>query len=325
MSARTEKLPLLKNALEIDIKIDENGFKANDWKKEISIQKAEKRPLAPETVEKEFIASRSDVFRAGKINVKIDGHLFLPASVLKETRREFWEWAKKNSKPQKRTEAFQMPHIEKKTKSQDVCAGKNGKKKCIKAVEIFSFSGKADEIILPPFCPQNELKNLQKRIDACIKEGVKRFRVTSLYALELLRGCKDIAITASYPLPATNSFAAKELSENGAEIIQAWIELEKSELEKLTKNAPAPVEIYRYGRPSVLSTRADIAAEGTLKDSRGNAFKTIKDGAFGITHVYPEKVLSLPEIKGASSFFDLSHARENERDISLFNFDHELM
>jgi putative protease len=325
MSSRIEKLPLLKNSLDIDVRIDKNGFNINGWSKKISVQTAEKRPLETETAKKEFTASRSDIFRAGKINVTIDGNLFLPSSVLKETRREFWEWADKNVNNKKKSKTLQMPPFKNKAKVQDVCAGKNGKKKCLKAVNIFSFTGKADEIILPPFCPQSELKNLKKRIDECINKGVRKFRVTSLYALELLRGCKDVSITASYPLPSANSFAAKELSNNGVKIIQAWIELEKNELEKLTKNSPTPVEIYRYGRPSVLSTRAEIPAEGMLKDSRGNAFKTIKDEAFEITHVYPEKVLSLPEIKGASSFFDLSHARDNERDVSLFNFDHELM
>ena len=103
------------------------------------------------------------------------------------------------------------------------------------------------------------------------------------------------------------------------------VELEKAALEKLIEGSPLRVELYRFGRIPILSTRAQIPAEGEIKDARGNKYMVVKDKGTGLTRLYSAKVLSIPRLPGAADFYDLTNAHWGAKELSEFNFSTELV
>ena len=187
-------------------------------------------------------------------------------------------------------------------------------------------SGKhVSEAILPEFCPEKKLSALRDRIGRAVKDGIRRFRVTAPYALELLRKYEDVTITASLSLPVCNSLAAAELAQYRVNRVQGHVELEKAALEALRDHSPLPVEIYRYGRPVLLVTRAKIAVSGEIRDSRGMKFHVVFDPDAGLTYLRPGPVVELPHLPGTYDFYDLSAADRHEKTVSTFNFDAEMI
>jgi len=85
-----------------------------------------------------------------------------------------------------------------------------------------------------------------------------------------------------------------------------------------------PVELYRYGRPFLFATRANVHVEGTVSDTRGVAFTVESNKAMGINYVYPKEVLSIPKMPNTVDFYDLTHAWWGEKDTTEFNLNHEL-
>jgi putative protease len=200
-----------------------------------------------------------------------------------------------------------------------------GKRKAIKAYPISCMNRMTDEVILPSFCPEQHLDGLRKMIKDAYERKIRRFRVTGLFALELLKEYTDIQICTGFPLPVCNSMAVQELAGHGAKKIQGWIELEREALTTLIEKSVLPVEIYRYGRPQLLATRAYIATQGEIKDARSNAFVVREDKRTHIASIYPKNVFSIPRIPESADYYDLSNANWNAKDIENFNFDNTLM
>ncbi|MCQ2379092.1 MAG: hypothetical protein MJ016_07815, partial [Victivallaceae bacterium] len=88
----------------------------------------------------------------------------------------------------------------------------------------------------------------------------------------------------------------------------AHIELERSPAEALCERAAIPVELYRYGRPALLTSRAAIPVDGFFRDRRGNEFEAVHDRFDGMTRIYPRKVVSIPRLNGCADFYDLRRA-----------------
>jgi len=179
---------------------------------------------------------------------------------------------------------------------------------------------KTTEILLPHFCPEDELKALRKKVDECMKMGVRRFRITSIYQFEFFDKEKDpdiIILTAAFPLPAANSFAVYQLKMLGADRSQAWIELEEEALVRLIENSPLPMEQYTRGKPFLLATRAPVKVEGEIRDSRGGQFFVKKEKEVGIDYIYPDKVLDLPVMEGVDIYLEDVRGEET----STFNFE----
>ncbi|MFA7185647.1 MAG: hypothetical protein WC082_12170 [Victivallales bacterium] len=154
---------------------------------------------------------------------------------------------------------------------------------------------------------------------------IRRFRVTGLFAFDLLREYPDIQIFTGFPLPVCNSYAVRELAALHAAKIQGWLELEREALNDLIGKSVLPVEIYRYGRPPLLATRAHIAADGEIKDIRNNRFVIKENRYTHITALYPKNVFSIPRLPGAADYYDLSNANWNAKEIENFNFENSLM
>ena len=372
--ARIAKLPVPSNDIDLSISIDKTGLsvvpkifaspepdssdkkissqdgtdvsKQNIWNKKIALADAIKQSLSKETVVKEFRASNSNEYKAGKIDVSIHGNLFIPASELKKARREFWIWFISNISREQLTQdsleglqkfrkAYHNPVSKQKfTIEQSVLLqeGKNNPlENTIKVNSLEDFDRTTDEIQLPTYCFEYNLNNTSRKIRAAVKKGHKKFRVTSLYGFELLKDHKGVQISTSFPLPICNSSAAFEIKSICAKAgfklskTQAWIELEKNEIEQLLKKSPTQIEIYTYGRPYLLITRAFIPANGVISDSKGSKFVLIKDKKNGLALLYADKVLSIPVADNVSVFLDLSNAKVDEKNTSTFNYDYTML
>ncbi|MCK4983572.1 MAG: DUF3656 domain-containing protein, partial [Victivallaceae bacterium] len=350
MQGKLANLPELRSALDLQVGINSTEIQVvilnadcPVWKHPLLAQPAKTHALAPGKVVMEFMASRSEELRAGSIHVDIDGEYFVPASELKKVRRAFWDWVLANvdlstifNNNIKALGKFQKDYLAiKKTKikaaelPETIVMGPNtnlpGKRTAVKAYPIADTNRMTDEVILPSFCPEQYLNNLRKMIKDAYERKIRRFRITGLFALDLLKEYTDIQIFAGFPLPICNSLAVRELADHGVHKIQGWIELERDALTDLITKSVLPVEIYRYGRPPLLSTRAYISTQGEIKDARNNFFVVREDRRTHIASLYPKNVFSIPRIPDTADYYDLSNANWNARDIENFNFDNTLM
>ena len=119
---------------------------------------------------------------------------------------------------------------------------------------------------------------------------------------------------------AANSLAAAELRRLGVARVQASVELDRAGLEALRDHSVLPLEVYRYGRPALLTTRASLPMAGELRDNRGNTFSVRPDERQKLTRLYARAVFSIPHVAGTSDFYDLTQARWDEKETSEFNF-----
>ncbi|MDR0932074.1 MAG: U32 family peptidase [Victivallales bacterium] len=330
-------LALKLTSSQIEVKV-ENGIFPN-WKRKVALQSADSRPVTAETLHKEFSAADSDVFALGEFKCEIGGNFFLPSSELKSLRREFWNEVKENLSPEsvfrdsavgleRFRKAYQslkpagsLPEHLQETVAMKPNGAEPGNRKAIRACSIFDFNKLTGEVILPEFCPEGKLESVKRAIQSAVASGIKRFRIGSLYALTLLKPHQKIEIIASTPLPVANSMTALELSRLGVSRVTAHIELEKESIEALRDKSVLVLELYRYGRPALLITRAKIPMDGEFRDDRGNGFVVRFDRRDGLTRLYPQKVHSIPRLPGLYDFYDLQNAHWNSRETGTFNFD----
>ena len=189
--------------------------------------------------------------------------------------------------------------------------------------EIASAPSPHEELLLPFFVNETSLGEVRNAIRDYVRKGGKVIRISSLHHLALVKGLRDIVLKTCMPMPVCNSMAVLEASEHGIALVQAWLELEKPELEAMIAKSVLPVELYRYGRPPLLSTRAEIAAGHRMSDLRGETFFVERNGL--LTQIMAEKVMSIPSVRGAAAgLYDLRHANLNEKNTARFNFDFRL-
>jgi putative protease len=353
MAQRIEGLPAPRPAMDLEISLGEKGIRvkvdgvrassgAMDdlpvFELALELQEARSRPLTAAVVRNEFRKTRSEKFEAGSMKVELPEARFLPASRLKEVRRAFWEWADRlldeetlRKKWRERVRAFEeeMKHPISKGEAKPRTVVRLGGEelnpvKGGKAARPLAHSGKDTcEAILPEFCPELELPALKKRIRRAVAQGVKRFRVTSLFGFELLAEHRGVRSTATFPIPVCNRLALSELMSLGAECATAWVELDEEALAGLREGSGERIEVFTFGRIPLLSTRFEIPVSGEISDSRGARFRVVEEG--GLTWLFPEKVLSLPAPSGVSRYMDLSHADPDEETVDSFNYFRELV
>ena len=172
--------------------------------------------------------------------------------------------------------------------------------------------------------PEGKLNVLEKAVKRAFDAGIRRFRVTSLYGLEMLKGYEGITVTFSAPLPVANSQAVLMAKELGAARALAHIELDRESLTALRSKSVLELELYRLGRPALLTSRAVLPAEGDVRDARNNEFVVRFDPRSNLTRIFPRKVHSIPRLPGFHDFFDLTMAHWKAEDTDSFNFDREL-
>lgn len=349
-SSRIQALPLRRVPADLEIKLSRENLEIRAggkcFRKTLALEEAGKTALSPETLKAEFSLAGTGGLEAGKISASVSGNPFLPASVLKNLRRDFSRWMAENlsaedlcagtSKHLKdflaRYESLPGPPDGNKRRFPDAVILPRGKKISAPAGmsvvrEIAGRPAAAEELLLPFFVRENRLQEIRKAIKTFVEKGGKTVRITSLHHLALLRDYPQLKIKTCMPLPVCNSIAAEELASLGATLGQGWIELGKKELEALAGKSPLPLEQYRFGRPVLLSTHAAIPAEGVLTDARGNAFRISHDG--DLTQLTAERVMSVPPAQGlVCSLFDCRHAdlpEEEPGEAAVFNFECSLV
>ena len=344
--AKLASLPQQGIKIDLKIEINSQGFSIEtehgQWEKTMDIEKANKHPLSQEKVIEAFKSSNSDFLDAGNISVKIEDNLFIPASVMKQTRRECWTYIEElfppNTMADKRKKLLEnyrnsiqkinseATHTQQNFNPQVV----SKKTQCGRdALELFDYDGKVPEVILPPFCPENKLKNVADKIEEIFKQNPEiKFRITSLYAFDLLKQLKKPIIIISFPFPVCNSLTICEIrriaTDLEIETIQAWVELEKCEIHNLISNSSIPIEIFTSGQVPLMVTRAEIPVSGIINDDRGAAYFVEKDKTTGITYVFSEKVMKIPPIPGTASFSTCTSYIPGNKE-TTFNFNRELV
>ena len=349
-SKRLAALPARKTGVELDISLSSKGVKVNVLNAEfpeffypMELKEAEKHPVGKENIFNSFAESSSSVFAlAPSSTITIDGNYFLPAAELKSARRKFWQEFSAAVEPEQvadsdcsaaaldrfRTDYMTMKRmiIPPDTHLTETVAMKpNGAepadRRAVRADDLFHINKLTDEAILPEFCPESRLASVAKAIATAYKQGIRRFRVTSLYALTLLKDYTDIFIIASAPLPVCNSMAAAELADFKVSRVMAHIEMTKNDIISLRDKSPLEVECFRLGRPALLVTRAKIPFDGAFNDARGNKFELRYEHASGLSRIFPVKVVSIPRLPGVYDFYDLRNAHWRNSECSTFNFE----
>ncbi|MEA1911885.1 MAG: U32 family peptidase, partial [Spirochaetota bacterium] len=284
------------NVVDLSIKVNSKGFQIDllnypdidTWTGKLNIEPASKHSITEETIKKSFVSTKEKMVATGNITVSIEGDLFLPSSSLKQLRRNFWEVTvpillEKNNNNKQQDGIFDFMRIhsssmgtnEERKPEKDVFITDPHRKiekstrlrsskldNAIHVMPLSSYSRDCDEILLPYFRNEFALDKLKSDIEVAYNTGIRRFRITSLFHISILNKYKDVIISAAYPLPVSNSLTARQLMEMGIDKVQGWIEMEKEALINLVYFSPLPVEIYRYGRPHIFTSRADIEVEG---------------------------------------------------------------
>lgn len=349
-TARVNALPKSKIKLDLEVNIADGGISValkngllDLWRKPIELAVAKSRSLSMADVAAEFAAADSDVFELGSVTGKVPADAFLPASVLKALRREYFDYLKANLKPEgvfrsslekvekfrKMYEKLKVDYVLSELLTETVALRPNGaepaNRKAIRANLVYECNKLTDEAILPEFCAENRLESVHKAIKAAYVMGVRRFRVTSLYGLSLLKSYQDVTVSVSAPLPVCNSLAVLELLKFNVGKVMAHLELEKSAILALQAKSPLPLELYRYGRPVLLVSRAELPVDGEIKDARGNVFVVRYDGKSKLSRVYASSIISVPRLPGMYDYYDLINAHWGSEDTGTFNFDGALL
>ncbi len=344
------EMPPVKRLLNVKLGFGADGFRGEllnsptpvVFERKIELAPAEKRALTPGQLEKEFALRGDPAYASGHIESVVDGSYFLPLSELKKLKIAFWEHvlAELEKHPLPLPGVEELSYYRQWRASQSrrtapeapvretvavVPRATYGNPKARVASGIYSYTKKADELILPDFCAPARISQLVRLIDEAVTNGVRRFRVSGLYALELLKKHPEVTIVSGYGIPVCNSLAAMELSARGVTQVMAHVELERAALEKLIAASVLPVELYRFGRVPLLSTRAAVAVDGQITDARAARYMVEYDRVCGLTRLYSTHVMSIPKLPGAADFYDLTHAHWGAKEVRDFNFSTELV
>ncbi|MEI6809960.1 MAG: DUF3656 domain-containing protein, partial [bacterium] len=343
LSPRIAKLAPARAAVDLAVAADSKGLTVTfsgamlpAWHYPLELGEAIQHPLVPETLETEFASTRSERLVAGRITATVTGRLFLPATSLKDARRAFWEWLEAQPgldtlKPGKQGLArfkalmtsLTFPEPARITISVLAPTGAASPVHANFTVKTLAEAGHGTwEVILPDFCSELDLPAVREKIRVLISQGVKRFRVTSVYGFTLLGKAQGIAIITSFPLPACNSLAVRELLNCGATRVQAWIELDSVALNAMLARARSVVELYTFGRPAILTTRAVPAMFGIMTDGRGLKFE-VEKAEKGLTRIYSLQAFQIPAPADVSTFMDCSRAKPGAVSTSKFNYEQD--
>lgn len=350
-SKRLENLPARKKQLQLQLTVNQNNLTVRtlnapcpEFNAVLDLAPAEKHPLDSDKLLAVFAETDSpDIALDIHSRAEITGNWFVPAAELKQLRRNFYTHLHANITPAQiidsrispldkfRQDYLAMPSlpVSEERLRETVAMKPNGaepaNRGAIRADNIFDINKLTDEAVLPEFCPENKLPALKKAVDNALSAGIKRFRITSLYALDFFRSHNDadLVLSVSAPLPVANSLAAAELQSFGIQKVMAHIEMNKQDILDLRQKSPVAVECFRLGRPSLLTGRAKIPFTGEFADARGNKFELRYDRLSGLSRIFPVKVMSIPHLPGIYDFYDLRNANWKNSDTETFNFEQE--
>ena len=268
-SRRAAALPAPRRPVSLTIRASAGAWSAEVagiagavWRETTDFAPAEKRPVTAETIERAFAEGAPEPWRTERVEVRVEGAFFVPASRLKELRRRFWEAA--------------LPRLDPDTAKRAAAAALSDFYRRWRAAEGASEidDPRAGALTIPAFVPESEVARWREKIRRRWERGERRFVATGLHALELLRELPGCEIIAAFPLPASNSEAVRLLAECGCTAAEMEPEMEAAAERDLLAKSPLP--LYRGGDPPLLVTRLDLAP-GAWRDARGAAFRVEAD------------------------------------------------
>lgn len=311
------------------------------WEQEVNWEPAANAPLDGTRFARNFSAIGETPFTLGEVEFSATDEFFLPLSEMKVLRRDFWQWLHQHISVEMLADstgglmAF-YEHCQQRFSGRKTVLDtlKNGRvqetyllsndadlppKGHVICRSIFTYNKMTDEVVLPAFCSELRLDSLKRRIERAYNDGIRRFRVTSLYGLALVRELADIQVNVSFPLPVCNSMAVELLEEWGVSRAQLWVELEQRDKRAILERTNLPLEVWRFGRIPLLETRAKVSVNGDLRDAHQGRYRVEEDRAAGIWRLYPAEVLKEQKITGTYDFYDYTSAHPGNRQNRPFN------
>lgn len=333
---RIEKLPVADIALDLQITLTASRIHVAlpalnlQWAQHLDTQPARKHALDAAAITSAFARTGAAAYAVGSLTVAVEPDLFLPASRLKTTRRQFWEWCMENVSCSAVHAAYsaRLPQClcpltsdMQPTPPESTLLVSGTIPTAIShthvARHLDQIDAHTDEAVLPEFCPEPQLDQVQHQITTALSLGIRRFRVTSLYAFELLPQRDDIAITASFPIPICNPAAFAALHPYGITRATAWVELDTPALHDLLDALGNAAEVLTYARLPLLTTRMTIPVEGEIRDARGGRFVVRKTNP--LTRLLPDKAFAMDPPPNCNRFIDLTDAPPDKHPTSTFN------
>lgn len=244
------------------------------WEEAAELPQAQNAPLSETALSAIFKHCGGSNWKTKTLTVSVKGCWFATVSQQKQWRRALEAAWEENPLEPKQIKEKIKECIEKRKnqKSEDktVTVTSLEKKKEIQEAIFSSTTVKkgVDEWVLPLFLPENEVEGLQCRIDQAAAQGIRRFRITSLYQLSY-QFPSDALLTAAHPLPAVNGFAAGLLLSLGCHRIQIWPELSDEEALEAAEHFGCPCERWILGEIPLLTTRAPLK-EGLYRSVEKN-------------------------------------------------------
>ncbi|MFO7842127.1 MAG: peptidase U32 family protein [Fidelibacterota bacterium] len=335
-STEIKQLPVLRDMICLKVRISVQGLEVsiNDhphispWIIRENFPPAKKRPVNAGAFIREFMKSGNDRLGIRNVEAELLGDLFISHREIRKFRQQFAEYLNDHYIPVPEPQLEEFSLQEEKTPLLHTLA--------LDKISDYPETAEYDQIavkndprpgdayILPAFCPEKKLPELREYMQKLIQNGVRHFRLTSLYQFDIVAEINECTLQTAFPLPVTNHKALDLLKTMGAKKIQLWAELEKEALIPLIKQYPGTAEIYRYGRLPVLQTRARLPVSGAITDARGAVFTVVPGEP--LSKLYPEAVFSVPtdNFPPVSTYTDLTHAEPGEKTVSRFNFDREM-
>lgn len=340
MEKRCRSLPPQKPLLNLNLHLDAGRLTAapslpglQPWSKQISLSPAATRSATAEDLISAFRTAGDAPFSAGAVHAEIEGKLFLPQSVLKSLRQEFWKWAAETIAPE-RIRRLAEEKAEKVKQHHRELSGRSfpenravfflspnaasPEPNAVIARDLSPELSAEDECILPFFTPETALEELREQIGQLIQKGIRVFRVTSLSHITLLKKYSGLILKTAPPLPVTNSFAAEELRALGVAAFHGHIELSRTDLTALREKSVLPMEEYTYGNPVVLATRAGLPQIKKISEPRGESFTVEQNGR--LTMLYPLHPMQVEPLPGMIPIRDLRKQIAQDETAAEFNF-----
>ncbi|MBT7166375.1 MAG: hypothetical protein HN904_26575, partial [Victivallales bacterium] len=339
---RMARLPVAKESAPVDLRVFPDCVRLRtaalpneEYRHPIETFPAKNRALSIQTVATEFAKGDPEGVAIGPVAIQVEPDLFLPASQLKAARRGFRAWLEERFDPtsyrqelanragQVQAElAEPFPTAPLPTeRTVALTQGHRARDADRVARHLFETIGVEEEAILPEFCPQSQQAAVRNRIKELVEQGVRRFRVTSLYGFALLAKVPEAVLVTSLPLPAANSLAVRQLIDLGASRATLWIELDRPALAQVATRVGGWAEQIVYGRPALLATRAELATKGQLWDARNLEFELIDQE--GETRLYAKAAFAVPPLGHTSTLHDLRQVEPNAPETHDLNDSHD--
>jgi len=321
-SAKIAKLPMhspFKLFLKIIIQKDSIEIKIGNllWRKEYHFQTPKNQILTEEKIKEIFSETAYEKFASPEIEIFLNGNFFAPLSHLKQIRREFWKWVDENIDPMAKNREMSSLGLQRFLEFYERLKKENSYEKEFLILESKLKNHENEQYEIQFFCSEKHLNELKMKIQAAYDKSCRIFRATSLAHFEILKKYKDILIIASFPLQCANSLAACEFRKLGARIVQAWVELEKSNIEFLLQKSPVQIELFTEGRIPIFFTRGKI--DDPICEIRGIKIPALKTDE-EITTLFSPETFKIPSVKGCLEYVNHYGLEQKSEKTSSFNF-----